>query len=630
LAFALTGILVILFGLQQLWSPDFGIHLATGRWILEHRAFPSFDVFSYTANASRDIDLWWIYHVFLAVMERLGGYAALVVSNMLLTLASFGFVVYRALKVAHGERWNGGGESGAGVLALLLLFGALTLNYEVRPHVLSWLFLQMILFVLERYWEDRTVPLWPLPVLQCLWLNSQPQGAVGYGILVAALAGTAFRDRAIDRRLLAYVLIAGGTSLVNPYFVDGLSLPLKQLGFIQSPTVFKESIQEFVSPFTLDEYRRGGRPVFLQGAFRLQLYFGISVLGILLAFRRSNAPRIGVFLVLAATFALSLKNFGVFFFGTLPFVYAGFAQGLAPKPGTGRGKGLVGRALRWCWAPAAAGALLAALLVRTNGYYTLMESNLRFGVELNESRLPVAVVEFIRANDLRGRILNTHDFGGYLMATLPQPVFVDGRHQVYGEEFFRSYLSMRTPGGMDAAIRRYDPDMVLVQHAGVPQWLTILASRRGWRMAAYDDVSALFLKNGYAPSIPGLSEEDALARTEAADPAVLDRVLSSEPGGFVTWLPQALWRPQSYPNGEVNRAIMAHILGWKRLAIRHAERAILQCTKEPGPLFKNLGHFNFEAGDYQSAARSFMRFLKTGDDSFVDQRLREAQRLSGR
>src|SRR3982750_2504633 len=53
-------------------SRDFGYHLATGRWILEHRSWPTVDSFTYTLSGRPYIDMHGLFQIMLAVAYRGG------------------------------------------------------------------------------------------------------------------------------------------------------------------------------------------------------------------------------------------------------------------------------------------------------------------------------------------------------------------------------------------------------------------------------------------------------------------------------------------------------------------------------------------------------------------------------
>ncbi len=76
------------------------------------------------------------------------------------------------------------------------------------------------------------------------------------------------------------------------------------------------------------------------------------------------------------------------------------------------------------------------LRVLTNSYYI---SNRRFiisGLGLHESVHPVMAADFLKINNLNGKILNDLNSGSWLIWRGPQKVFIDGRLEVMKERFF--------------------------------------------------------------------------------------------------------------------------------------------------------------------------------------------------
>ena len=81
-------------GLRTVSDTDMGWHLATGRWVVQHRVIPSTDVLSYTAAGTR-----WIYPPFAGVLLYLiygaGGYAGLSCFCALACVATVAYLVRR-------------------------------------------------------------------------------------------------------------------------------------------------------------------------------------------------------------------------------------------------------------------------------------------------------------------------------------------------------------------------------------------------------------------------------------------------------------------------------------------------------------------------------------------------------
>ena len=68
-------------------------------------------------------------------------------------------------------------------------------------------------------------------------------------------------------------------------------------------------------------------------------------------------------------------------------------------------------------------------------------------VKLNET-LPVAAVEFIKKNNITGRMFNSYNYGGFLIYELypDQKVFIDGRADMYGDDFIWEYMNINNGG----------------------------------------------------------------------------------------------------------------------------------------------------------------------------------------
>src|SRR5512147_1972403 len=65
LAVAACGALGALLGFRQIASPDIGFHLSTARWMVEHRAWPSTDLFSFTFVGHPYVDLQWFFQLLM-------------------------------------------------------------------------------------------------------------------------------------------------------------------------------------------------------------------------------------------------------------------------------------------------------------------------------------------------------------------------------------------------------------------------------------------------------------------------------------------------------------------------------------------------------------------------------------
>ena len=79
---------------------------------------------------------------------------------------------------------------------------------------------------------------------------------------------------------------------------------------------------------------------------------------------------------------------------------------------------------------------------------------------------PVEEVEFLKSKNFSGKIMNTMEAGGYLIRFLGQPVFLDTRLDLYGDDYFFEF--MRAAAGSDhwqEFMTKWSPDLVMLEHA---------------------------------------------------------------------------------------------------------------------------------------------------------------------
>jgi hypothetical protein len=120
--------------------------------------------------------------------------------------------------------------------------------------------------------------------------------------------------------------------------------------------------------------------------------------------------------------------------------------------------------------------------------------------EVKESYLPIAAVEHLR-EQRPGRLLNSYNWGGYLMFALPDtPVFVDGRTDLYGDELLSVYVDTASAGsGWRVTLADYAIDTVMIEpHAGLA---TALRIDPQWHIT-YEDAQAVVFRLGAANAQP--------------------------------------------------------------------------------------------------------------------------------
>ena len=151
---ALAGVVALVcVGYLEIFSPDVGNHLASGRWILAH-GWPDHDPLTWTRTDTPYVDLLWGWHVLLWVLYRWGGTLPLVLTGIVLPLATCALLVHRGARM----RASGPVRPRAASSSAWETFGS------CGRTLASWLLLNLVLLSLE------SGVVWPLPLLLLVWV----------------------------------------------------------------------------------------------------------------------------------------------------------------------------------------------------------------------------------------------------------------------------------------------------------------------------------------------------------------------------------------------------------------------------------------------------------------------------
>ena len=110
-------------------------------------------------------------------------------------------------------------------------------------------------------------------------------------------------------------------------------------------------------------------------------------------------------------------------------------------------------------------------------------------------RMPVEAVTYLEQHSIRGPILSTDYWGGYLIYRLSpiQKVVVDDRHDFYGEQFLKSYLKMlHMERGWQDFLREHDASCILLPRNAA--FANVLIETRDWKPIYSDEVAIAFVR----------------------------------------------------------------------------------------------------------------------------------------
>jgi hypothetical protein len=529
----ITGlVLVFLLSTNSIENFDLGTDLKTGQWMLQNKAFPAKDAFTYTVRQNDYLDGKTLYQAALYLAYLGGGYDGIVVANSLITIMVF-LLLWLRLRCEKCRDW-------LSVLLLILTALAVERRFFVRAEIVSWLFMSLVLWILERRESGKKSPLFLLPLLQWVWIYVEGLFILGWFAMAAYLAGTWFNRKAPDKALLKCFALSLVLPLLNPYGYRLYLLPFtyfSQFGFTAN--------SDLVSPLKY----LAAQNLSVDLNLHIFLYFLFSFLLVLAFATAPKRRKLHEWIMAAGFFYLACvgyRNIPLFFLATLPLLSK--SAGQCPRL-----QGFWASADKFCArsaAPLLAGAFLFLLCLRimTGAYYDSDRRSKHFGLGLDREQISVQAVQFLSENRLDARLLNDMGTGDWLVWRGPSPVFIDGRQQVMGTAFYREYLDTFQPGGLERAIARYQPKLIVCQYNDAVPWAVQIYSMTGWRLIHADSSAAVYASNDYALNIPAFRFSKALEqyRVRLGQQDIEKIVEDSKPSAVSKWF-SGFYEPQKYP-----------------------------------------------------------------------------------
>jgi tetratricopeptide (TPR) repeat protein len=140
-------------------------------------------------------------------------------------------------------------------------------------------------------------------------------------------------------------------------------------------------------------------------------------------------------------------------------------------------------------------AVVAGMRVYHDAYYIESRRTDRFGVGWNRLVQPKDATDWVNRSGLRGPMLNHLNFGGWLMWSSGEPVFIDGRLEVIGEDFYRYYRSvLASDEALEACAARYGIRWIVFPYSFNPRLLARLSRNPRWELAYVDHLAAIFVR----------------------------------------------------------------------------------------------------------------------------------------
>jgi len=437
--------LVVLFSLHTITSvnQDIGRHIRIGEIIWQEHSIPATNAFSFTAPDFPFINHHWLGSVFLYLGASFVGLKGLIIVKAILFALAFGLVIAAGHRkdLTLATLW----------ITILALFIAIE-RTDVRPEILSFLFLGWFLFVLFRKHDSRLI--WTLPFIQMVWVNTHIYFFMGVAIFGAFLLGEIVRRGTVrfpEFKKFAFV----GLSIVLATLINsaGWQGALYPLFIFQN---YGYSIVENQSPFFLQAFNY---PSLTTNA----LFIGITLTVVSFFYNvrkiRENIFSLLLFITTSILALTMIRNFPLFALAVIPINLKNLREG------------------GFAWRnPLALGATYIIMLtlgvsVVSNQIYAQAGLGRKFGLEVPEGAQ--AAVEYVREHSLRGPMFNNFDIGSFLIWKLPEEkVFIDGRPEAYPADFIqRIYIPMQEdPDAWERYAQQYNIQLIFFNYYDITPW----------------------------------------------------------------------------------------------------------------------------------------------------------------
>jgi len=473
---AITFIAIFVMAVRVPLDTDTFWHLRAAEWMVEQRQLLRTDIFSHT-RAGQD----WINHSYLSQLLLYGSYAA---------LGDLGLSLYVAVLATAGMAFVYRLFSGdVFVRAFVMVIAAATaaVFWSPRPQMVSFFLAAVVLYLLHRYLFDGVDRLWFIPPIMLLWANSHGGFAIGFILMVLALAGemlrvifeVALRGQPLElagiKRLVVVGLVSAALVPLNPYGPQMLLYPFRTVGI----GVLRDFIQEWRSP---DFHQVAVWP------FAWMLLGLIAAVG--LSPRRLDWRDLTLTTGTGYLALLAGRNLSVFAIVAAPVlshhVYDWLAERgwlLRPERIPAHGLFLVANWLILTLVLVAGGAKIALALEPD----TIAEAR--------ADALPLDAIAYLEEERPPGPLFNSYNWGGYLIwAARDYPVYVDGRTDLYDDELLRVYLSIyfASEENWSASLDEAGINLVLVE-PGSPL-SRVLAVESGWERAFSDEKAVIYTR----------------------------------------------------------------------------------------------------------------------------------------
>ena len=480
-------IFLLLFIFTGLFDADYFWHLKTGEFIFTHQNIPPGDIFSYTQPGKVWVLHEWLFEVILFALHKVGGS---ILVNLFVSISStFIFILLYKISSVYIKKTY------LALFTSILLWPIIGMGFSPRPQILSYLFFSIYVYLIVRFKKNsQYTPFYLLPLLMFFWVNLHGGFVIGLGFLLLCILSeyiSISSQRKISRhyvqgfkKLQFFTLLTFAASLCNPYFIKQWLFPF----YLASLKTGQSFISEWQSPnfhipgfffYLLVVFLVLYMTIFRQkkpSAFEISLAFPF-IIASFFSTRHIPLAAIALLPITSSTVSdlMNAKNTFHIKISTATKIFRKYTQNSSEL-------GQHEFTLNWI--------LLFLIISSLSIYYPFRKFS---DVQAMNDKLPIKAVDFILKHQIKGNVFNAYDYGGYLISRFypERMVFIDGRLDMYGDDFMREYIEISEgKPKWEALFNQFKIDYVIIQRE-LP--LRQLLIQRGDFEIAFEDSNTVVL-----------------------------------------------------------------------------------------------------------------------------------------
>lgn len=490
LIFSVIMLLIFIMAARTPVDNDLWWHLRIGEasWVSGHPIL--IDQFSFTKFGAVWTNHEWLSQIALYGLYRMGGFLAIGAVVALLASTSLAVVYFQMREPPLLKAF------------ILVLAAAVAAPVWVpRAELASLVLLAAVGYLLYLYKWRQKDRLWLFIPLFILWSNLHGGYVLGLLLSGAMVAGEILNNflgfkgpeiLTVKRilRLLGWIIIAGLAVLINPNGIRMWLAPFQTVGI--------SALQNYIVEWASPDFHQLFQQPFIWMVIALLASIGLSQR----RFDGTDLASLAIFIYLSLE---ARRNFGPFSIVASPilgrYLWPAITEWVERiKPTITRmierinPKGILS-------IPNSDGFVTGKVKLINYGLVSFLvaASILRLFIGTLPSQVtaaeiqsePVGAVSWIQANHPKGELLNSYNWGGYLLWALRDyPVFVDGRTDLYSDEIINQWLQVvNVENGWQTVLDKWDINLILIE----PNWpIGKVLPFFGWKILYQDDSSILF------------------------------------------------------------------------------------------------------------------------------------------